>query len=236
MVRQIARQPGPAILSSAMFTQAEVFRWFVGRSLQGLSAVEFDDVVTVLTTSEAEGRSLFETTQRLERILLEARFTWQAVDHWRREFQDAAERPAWLPVFDPRGGPDMRREEIQLLAQSAMGVWYSARNLASMIEAQGHVPDLQVEVQSGVNEACPICQPHVGQRFNPRQWPDEGIPPYHPACACLLVGYRAEWASVLEQGREEREREIEARVKTWSPQAQARWREQQRGRRKEGEQ
>jgi hypothetical protein len=97
-----------------MFTPAEVFRWFVGRSLQGLSAVEFDDTVAVLTTSESEGRSLFEITQRLEPILLEARFTWPAVDHWRREFQDAVERPAWLPLFDPRGGPEMRREEIQL--------------------------------------------------------------------------------------------------------------------------
>jgi len=56
----------------------------------------------------------------------------------------------------------MRREEILLIAESALGAWNSARNLASMIKTQAYVEDLQVEVRcSGRGIECPVCQPHV---------------------------------------------------------------------------
>jgi hypothetical protein len=44
-----------------VFTAAEVFRWFTELTLLGLSAVELDDVVTVLATAEAEGVGGYET-------------------------------------------------------------------------------------------------------------------------------------------------------------------------------
>ena len=103
-----------------MFTARDVIRRFVGRHLEGLSVTERDDVVEVLTACQAEGQDLLRTAHRLEPILLELRFTWPARNHWRRQFKDTA-APAWLPVFDPRGGPEMRREEILLIAESALG-------------------------------------------------------------------------------------------------------------------
>lgn len=88
----------------AVFTPAEVFRWFTARTLQGLTAAELEDVVTTLIAAEADGRSTYETAQRLEPVLLHAAYEWPTLQHWRARFKDAGTRPDWLPLFDPRHG------------------------------------------------------------------------------------------------------------------------------------
>jgi len=174
----------------AVFTTGEVFRWFTERTLYGLSAVEVDAIVAVLTTDEVEGRSVYETAQRLEPILLHAAYEWPTLLHWRARFKDAKTRPEWLPLFDPRHGEQNRRGEIALFAQSAYMAQAGARVLASFLEGQGLVPNLQAEVLGpDRDDPCVICRPHAGQRFDPRRLPEGGIPPFHPGCRCCLMSY-----------------------------------------------
>ena len=182
-----------------MFTAGEVFRWFTERTLQGLSAVEIDAIVAALTAAETEGRGLHETAQRLEPLLLQAAYEWPTLLHWRGRFRVGGTRPEWMPLFDPRHGEENRREEIMLVAGSALGAWCRALQLPSLLGSSMSVPDVQAEVLGPrQDDTCMICWPHIGQRFDARSLPEDGIPLFHPGCRCCLTPYRAEWASDLE--------------------------------------
>jgi len=212
-----------------MFTPGEVLSWFTGRSLHGLSVVELDRVVTILVAGEAQGRSVFEIAQRLEPVLVPAVYRWPTLEEWRTHFPRAATRPDWLLAFDPMHGEQSRKEEIFLFVQSALGAWFGARQLASLLDTMKHVPDLQAEVLGPEpDDPCVICRQHAGERFDPRTLPEGGIPPFHPGCRCCLTPFRAEWTPHLADAKREGERLMEERPKSWSPEARARWEEQRR--------
>jgi len=216
-----------------VFTAGEVFRWFTERTFQGLSAVEIDGIVAALTAAETEGRSVYETAQRLEPLLLHATYEWPTLLRWRRRFKDAGMRPDWLPLFDPRHGEENRREEIMLFAGSALGAWAGARRLASLLDSSTNVPDIQAEVFGpDQDDTCVICRPRAGQRFDPRSLPEGGIPPFHPGCRCCLTPFMAGWASELADIDRENERRMEERMKTWSPEARATWKKQRKRRKR----
>jgi len=189
-----------------MFTPAEVFRWVVTRSLEGLSPVEQRDVIAVLVACEAEGLGGFEISERLKPALLHARYVWPGLDAARRLYRDAAKPPVWMPTFDPRGGEKARGEEILLFAESAIGMWYGIRHLKSLLDSREQIEDLQVEIEGGKDAGCPVCQPHRGTRFSATLLPTVPIPPFHVGCGCMILPYRAEWEADIRAARLENKR------------------------------
>lgn len=174
-------------------TPATFLREFVRRELPGLADDQAAAIIDLLTESADLGESVHETAARLEPIL-PAVYAWPAFEEWMRRFRELGAFPSLWTTFGLDAGGRGRGREVFLFASSALGSWWAAQRLASLVESRQLVDDLQGEIVGPEpSDPCPVCRARAGLRFDPAHLPADAVPPFHPGCGCSIVAYRQLW-------------------------------------------
>jgi hypothetical protein len=175
-------------------TPATFLREFVRRELVGLADEQSVAVIDLLTESADLGESTRDAAARIEPILLPAVYAWPAFDEWMGRFRELGAFPSlWTTLGFATGGRE-RGREVFLFASSALGSWWAAQRLASLVESRRLVDDLQGEIVGpDSSDPCPVCRTRAGLRFDPARPPADTVPPLHPGCGCSIVAHRQAW-------------------------------------------